>query len=174
MNQNFPLEASKFFTATIYQWNHLLADDNHKNIIVDSLRFLVTDKRIELNAFVIMSNHIHLIWHPLSGFTSSGIQASFMKFTAQQLKRSLIKNDVEALSAFKVNKYDREFQIWKREPLSIELISENLFKQKLEYIHYNPVKAGLCEVQEKYYYSSAKFYQDGTNSFGMLKHYSGN
>ena len=45
---------------------------------------------------------------------------------------------------------------------------------KLEYIHYNPVKAGLCELPEDYYYSSAKLYQDGTNSFGMLKHYSGN
>ena len=174
MNKKFPIEGSYFFTATIYQWNHLLANDNHKRIIVDSLRFLVTDNRIELNAFVIMSNHIHLILQPLSRFTLSEIQASFMKFTAQQLKRSLMKNDTEALSTFKVNKYDREYQIWKREPLSIELISENLFKQKLEYIHYNPVKAGLCEVAEDYFYSSAKFYQDGTNNFGMLKHYTGN
>ena len=46
------------------------------------------------------------------------------------------------------NKHDREYQIWKRKPLSIELISGDLFKQKLEYIHYNPVKAGLCENPE--------------------------
>ena len=107
-----------------------------------------------------------------------------MKFTAQQLKRSLIKNDMEALSVFKANKYDREYQIWKREPLSIELISEDLFKQNpiaigLEYIHYNPVKAGLCQVPEDYYFSSAKFYEDGIDlpiaiGIGMLKHYSGN
>jgi REP element-mobilizing transposase RayT len=87
-----------------------------------------------------MSNHIHLIWQPLVGFTPSDIQASFMKYTAQQLKRSLIKNDIQALTNFKVNKYDREYQIWKREPLIIELISVDLFKQKLEYLHYNPVK----------------------------------
>lgn len=174
MSKNFPVESAQFFTATIYEWNHLLADDNHKEIIIDSLRFLVSNNRIELNAFVIMSNHIHLIWQPLFGFKLSDIQASFMKFTAQQLKRSLTKNNVEALSSFKVNKYDREYQIWKREPMSVELISEDLFKQKLEYIHYNPVKAGLCQVPEDYYYSSAKFYQDGINSFGMLKHYSGN
>jgi REP element-mobilizing transposase RayT len=121
-----------------------------------------------------MSNHIHLIWQPLSGFKPSDIQASFMKYTAQQLKRSLIKNNAEDLAVFKVNKYDREYQIWKREPLSIELISEDLFKQKLKYIHYNPVKTGLCEVLENYYFSSAKFYRDGTNNFGMLKHYSWN
>lgn len=174
MNQNFPIEGSQFFTATIYQWNHLLADNRHKDIIIDSLRFLVTNNRIELNVFVIMSNHIHLIWQPLSGFSRSEIQASFMKFTAYELKRSLIKNNVEGLSAFKVDKYDREYQTWKREPLSVELISENLFKQKLEYIHYNPVQAGLCEIPEDYYYSSARFYHDGVDSFGMLKHYSGN
>jgi len=90
------------------------------------------------------------------------------------LKHSLIKNDMEALSVFKVNKYDREYQIWKREPLSIELISEDLFKQKLEYIHYNPVKAGLCEKPEEYFYSSARFYSNGLDSFKMLTHFAGN
>jgi hypothetical protein len=96
-----------------------------------------------------------------------------MKYTAQQLKRSLIKNDMQALANFKVTKYDREYQIWKREPLSIELISGDLFKQKLEYIHYNPVKAGLCENPEDYY-SSARFYHDGLDAFKMLTHFTGN
>ena len=159
---------------TVRTGNQLLRDDRHKDIIIDSLKFLVTDKRIELNAFVIMSNHIHLIWQPLVGFTPSGIQASFMKYTAQQLKRSLIKNDAEALANFKVNKYDREYQIWKREPLSIDLISADLFKQKLEYLHYNPVKARLCENPEDYYYSSARFYHDGLDPFKMLTHFTGN
>ena len=80
--------------------NHLLSDDRHKDIKVDSLRFLVPEKRIELNAFVIMSNHIHLVWQSLVGFTPSNIQASFIKYTVQQLKRSLIKNDAEVLGNF--------------------------------------------------------------------------
>ena len=172
--ETFPVYSPQFFTATIHEWQHLLADNNHKDIIIDSLKFLVTKKRIELNAFVIMSNHIHLIWQPLFGHTPSSIQASFMKYTALQLKRSLINNNENALDSFKVNKYDREYQLWKREPLSIELISQDLFNQKLEYIHYNPVSAGLCEKPEDYYYSSAKFYYDGTNSFEMLTHFSGN
>lgn len=75
------------------------------------------------------------------------------------------------LAFFKTNKYDREYQIWERETLSIELITESLFIEKLGNINYNPLRAGLCE---KHYHSSAKFYYDGTNSFGVLKHYSGN
>jgi hypothetical protein len=85
-----------------------------------------------------------------------------------------MKSGTEALANFKVNKYDREYQIWKREPLSIELISEDLFKQKLEYVHYNPVKAGLCEKPEDYYHSSARFYLYGLDSFKMLTHYTSN
>ena len=174
MKAPYPVHSANFFTATIYEWELVLADDRHKEIIIESLQFLVTKNRIELNAFVVMSNHIHLIWQVLVGFMPSDIQASFMKYTAQQIKRSLIKNKSDMLAGFKVNKYDREYQIWKREPLSVELITEAVFIQKLEYIHYNPVRAGLCSVPEDYYYSSAKFYFDGTNSFGMLTHFSGN
>ena len=105
---------------------------------------------------------------------TSDIQASFMKYTAQQLKRSLIKNNKDILAELKVDKYDREYQIWKREPLSIELRTPAVFDQKLDYIHYNPVKAGLCKYPEEYYYSSARFYHDGVDSFGILTHYSGN
>ena len=165
---------SYFFTATIYEWKPLLASDKHKDIIVESLQFLVNDKRIQLNAFVIMNNHIHIILQPLSGFAPSATQASFMKYTAQQLKRSILETDKVLLETFKVNKYDRDYQIWKRTPLSVDLLTKELFVQKLEYIHYNPVKAGLCRLPEEYYYSSAKFYVDGNDSFGMLTHFSGN
>ncbi|HMG83362.1 MAG TPA: transposase [Ferruginibacter sp.] len=172
--KTYPIHSPNFFTATIYEWKHLLATDKHKNIIIDSLKFLVDDKRIILNAFVIMNNHIHLIWQPTFNFTPSDIQASFMKYTAQQLKRHLIANDKELLESFKVNKYDRDYQIWKRESLSIELVTPSVFHQKLEYIHLNPVRAGLCINPEEYYYSSAKFYYDGIDNFGMLTHVSGN
>ena len=120
-----------------------------------------------------MSNHFHAIWQPLFGFTPSDIQSSFMKHTAQQLKRSMEKNDQEFLSAFLVNKEDRTYQIWKRRPLSIELRTPSVFNQKLDHIHYNPVKAGLCINPEDYYYSSAGYYDDGKDSFGILTHYSG-
>ncbi len=174
MKTEYSFHATQFFTATIYEWQPVLADEQYKNIVIESLQFLVAEKRTELNAFVIMHNHIHLIWQAMNNFTPSAIQASFMKYTAQQIKRSLTKTNSDMLASFKVSKYDRDYQIWKREPLSIELIAESMFIQKLEYIHYNPVSAGLCKVPEEYYYSSAKFYFDGTDNFGMLTHYSGN
>ena len=174
MKQSYPEHWPQYFTATIYEWKHLLSDDINKNILIDSLRFLVTDKRIVLNAFVIMANHFHSIWQPLFGFTPSGTQASFLKHTAKQLKHSMELNNQSLLDGFLVNNADRKYQIWKRRPLSVELRSPAVFSQKLEYIHYNPVKAGLCINPEDYYFSSARFYHDGKDDFGILTHYSGN
>ena len=121
-----------------------------------------------------MSNHFHSIWQPSFCFSPSDIQASFLKHTAQELKHSMVLTDQEMLNTFLVNKADRKYQIWKRRPLSVELRTPAVFNQKREYIHYNPVKAGLCNYPEDYYYSSARSYLDGTNDFGILTHYSGN
>ena len=169
----FPTEWPQYFTASIRNWMPLLAEDKYKNIITDSLHFLVENKRIELNAFVVMHNHIHLIWQPLPGHSLSSIQLSFMKFTAQQIKFALAIDNPALLEQCRVNKTDREYQIWKRKPLSIELSSEKVFLQKLEYIHYNPVKAGICSYPEEYHFSSALFYENGIDHFNMLTHYMG-
>ena len=77
------------------------------------------------------------------------------------------------LETLKVNKYDRTYQIWKREPLSIELFTET-FMQKLHYIHNNAVAAGLVNFAEEYKYSSAKFYHQGIDEFNIITHYIGN
>ena len=96
-----------------------------------------------------------------------------MKFTAQNIKFALAIDNPALLEKCKVNKTDREYQIWKRKPLSIELSSEKVFLQKLEYIHNNPVKAGICLYPEDYHFSSALFYEKGIDHFKMLTHYMG-
>ncbi len=60
MKQIYTTAPAQFFTATIYKWHSALDNDKHKDIIIESLQFLTDKKRIELNAFVIMNNHIHL------------------------------------------------------------------------------------------------------------------
>ncbi|MEO6254126.1 MAG: transposase [Ferruginibacter sp.] len=115
----YPVIWPQFFTATILKWDHLLSSNSYKDIIIDSLRFMVNDKRIELNAFVIMSNHVHLIWQPLQDHTLTNIQASFLTYTAKAIKKRLSFEDPALLEKHKINKYDRTYQIWKREPLSI-------------------------------------------------------
>ncbi len=167
-----PYPAS-FFTATNLNWLPLLKPDSHKKIIVESLYFLQKDKRIVLYAFVIMSNHIHLIWQPYGEHLPKRIQHSFLKYTAQQIKFNLLKNDRVELKRYKVDAADREYQLWERNSLSIELYHEKVFLQKLNYLHANPVKAGLCSYPEEYKYSSARFYETGVDEWSILTHYKG-
>ena len=168
---NYPTFWPQFYTATILEWKHLLKQDKYKDVVVESLRFLVNEKRIRLYAFVIMSNHMHLIWQPVAEFTPIDIQHSLMSFTAHQFKNDLEKNHPKVLSQFKVEAKDRDYQFWERNSLSIDLFTEAVFIQKLDYIHWNPVRAGLCNLPEEYHYSSAKFYEFGVDDFDMLTHY---
>ena len=83
-----------FFTATNLSWKPLLASENHKQIIMNSLLFLKNDKRVIVYAFVIMAIHIHLIWQPTGVHTPKQNQHNFLKFTAQMIKFHLLKNNL--------------------------------------------------------------------------------
>ena len=107
--EKYPDTWTQFYTATILQWKPLLSQDKYKKQIIESLQYLVANKRITLYAFVIMSNHVHLIWQALPGNTPQKVQASFMKFTAQQIKFGLLKNHPLVLEKFKVDTADREY-----------------------------------------------------------------
>ncbi|MFT3948089.1 MAG: transposase [Agriterribacter sp.] len=168
---NIITEYPNFFTAMNLEWKKLLAPDKYKDIIVNSLRFLVQENRIILNAFVIMPNHLHFIWQMKAGQKADAVQRDFLKFTAQRIKADLLKNHPQVLAHFKVNAKDRQYQFWERNPLSIELRTNTVYEQKLDYIHWNPVKAGLCKIPEDYKYSSAKFYETGIDEFGFITHY---
>jgi hypothetical protein len=63
MKNVYPTEWPQFYTATILNWQHVLEDDKYKDIIVESLQFCVKENKVKMYAFVIMSNHIHLVWH---------------------------------------------------------------------------------------------------------------
>ncbi len=163
----------QFFTATILEWKHLLKPDEYKHIIVESLLFLKKGGSIVVNAFVIMPNHIHLIWQIQDGYKQEKIQMRFLKYTAQQMKFKLIDTNNKLLEKFFVGARDREYQFWERNPLSFDLWTEAFFIQKLIYIHNNPLKDpwNLVQYPEDYKYSSARFYETGVDEFGLLTHY---
>jgi putative transposase len=165
----YPENWPQFFTATIQGWKYLLKDDRFKGVILDSLHFLVKNNKVKINAYVIMSNHIHLIWQATAGNNLMDIQTSFKKFTAQQFLK-LLRGDAE-LNNYQVNAVDRKHHFWKRNSLGIELFTLEVFKQKLDYIHNNPVSAGICNYAGDYKYSSAMFYERDIDEFGILEHY---
>jgi putative transposase len=163
----------QFFTATILEWKHLLKQDKYKEIILNSLQFLVTQKRIKLFGYVIMPNHIHLIWQIQENHKPSNVQRDFLKYTAQQIRFDLQNHHLQVLEHFYVGAKDRAYQIWERNALSIDLYSRKVIEQKLDYIHLNPLgnKWNLAKTPEEYPWSSALYYEKAIDSLGVLEHY---
>src|SRR4030095_104534 len=115
---NEPSNYVSFFTTTILEWKPLLLTDEYKDIITSSMKFLVTDNRVNIYAFVIMPNHIHIVWKVKRERKPEDVQRDFLKYTAQKIKLKLMDNDPEFLKQFYVGAKDREYQIWERNPLT--------------------------------------------------------
>jgi putative transposase len=164
----------QFFTAVCNDWLHLLESDEAKDIIIRALQYQVKVGHVKVAAFVIMPNHIHIIWRVQNDYSLEDVQRDFLKFTAKELLE-LIKaqKGAEGLEAVFVGLKDRTFQIWKRNSMSIDLIHEWFFMQKFEYLHGNPCQPHwqLASLPENYKYSSARFYESGEDEFGFLTHH---
>ncbi|MBJ7880554.1 hypothetical protein [Gelidibacter salicanalis] len=158
----------QFYTATILDWKTLLFQESYKLIIIESLQYLVKAERVIVYGYVIMDNHIHIIWKPTLLYSLKHTQLSFMKFTAQRIKRDLENNHRDVLKQFLVASKDRTYQFWQRNALCIDLYSNAIIEQKLKYIHQNPVKAGMCGSSVDYKFSSARFYEGLGDDFGFL------
>ena len=115
-----------------------------------------------------MPNHIHLIWKQNANNGKETPKGSLMKFTAHEFKKYLKLNG--GLNDYKVNAANKSYEFWQRDSLGIEIWSREVAKQKLEYIHGNPVsgKWHLAKDDINYFYSSARFYVFGIDEFGFL------
>ena len=163
-------EYCHFFTATNLEWKNLLLKDKYKDVVIESMRHLVKNKKVIIYGFVLMNNHIHLLWQMRAGIKRDAVQRDFLKHTAQEIKNDMLDNHKDELQQYLVNAKDRKYQFWERNALSVEIWTEKVFLQKLKYIHANPVRAGLCNYPLQYKYSSAGFYHTGIDNWGFLTH----
>ncbi|MEO6541645.1 MAG: hypothetical protein ABIN74_11655 [Ferruginibacter sp.] len=115
-----------------------------------------------------MPNHIHIIWKQENRNGKETAQGSFLKYTSHEFLKKLKITGVSV--DYEVNAANKKHEIWQRDSLSIEIYSRGVAKQKLDYIHFNPVskKWMLAKDDLDYHYSSAKFYEFGNNDFGFL------
>ena len=164
-------EQAEFLTVTCLEWMRVLEEDRFKDIVIDSLRFLSKEERIRVYGFVMMSNHFHLIWQMLGDHKRDDVQRDLLKFTSQQILKILRNEKSDMQEKLLVQTKDRKYQVWERNSLGVPLWSPEIFWQKLEYIHHNPVKAGLCEYPEDYKYSSARFYLKNEKNWEFLVHH---
>jgi REP element-mobilizing transposase RayT len=167
------LECMYFFTATILNWQHLLQESKFKQVIVDSLEWMVKHERAYVYGFVIMPNHFHVLWDFREPFTQDQIEDAVLKFTGHQFKNHLRQFDMKLLERYRSTQADREFQFWERRPYAAEMYTREVAEQKLEYMHENPCQERwqLATAPENYFFSSARFYVLNKDDFGFITHY---
>jgi putative transposase len=159
-----------FWSATIKDWNHLLTEEEYKQILVDSFAYL--KGKLDVFAFVIMPNHVHAIIRINEHNGKEKPHTSWLKFTAHAFNKKLKNTPVE-LEKYKVDKSNKEYQFWQADSLAIHLFNKEVAYQKLDYIHLNPLQGQghwtLAKRPEDYRFSSAAFYELDRGDFNFIK-----
>lgn len=160
-----------FWTATINKWQQLFQQNIYKDVIISSLAHLSEAGKIDIFAFVIMPNHIHLIWRTNQMNGKETAQASFLKYAAHTFKKMVRIDETVPLSSFAVSVVNKQYEFWQRNTLAVHLYTKKVADQKVDYIHYNPCTKRWPLVIDPcdYRYSSAIFYEKNEIRFSFLK-----
>jgi len=161
-------EKAYFITFATVNWIDVFIRRIYKDILVDTINYCIKEKGLEVYAWCIMSNHVHMIiatqdellqniMRDLKGYSSKEILKAIMQNPQESRKEwmmSLFEN------AGQKNSNNTKYQFWQQHNHPIVLNNPVIFEQKLNYIHNNPIKAGFVEFPEHYPYSSAKDYAE--------------
>ena len=167
-DQNLP----HFLTVTIVDWIDVFSRKSYRDCIVECLDYCIKNKGMILYSYVIMTNHIHMIVQSNDGKLSDLIR-DFKKYTAKTILEK-IQNEPESRREWMLERFqlatkshsrNKNFQFWQLGNHAEEIYSEKFMWSKIDYIHLNPVRAGLVEKAADYIYSSASNY---VNNIGIV------
>ena len=158
--QIFENNAPHFLTSTIVNWIPLFTRPQTVQIIVDALVYRQQYRGLRIYGYVILENHLH--WIAQSNNLKKEIH-SFKSYTARllilYLQQQHITRILNQLAFYKKHhKTDRQYQVWEEGSHPQLIQNEEILKQKLEYIHNNPVKRGYVDEPVHWRYSSARNY----------------
>ncbi|TVZ26983.1 REP element-mobilizing transposase RayT [Gillisia sp. Hel_I_86] len=169
-------EEAFYITITTVGWIDVFTRLNQKQVIINALQYCQQNKGLEIYAYCLMSNHIHLLCQGTNGFILSSIIRDFKKFTSKKIIQT-INEEPESRREWMLNyfkkscehlKREQQYKVWQN-GYHAEIVKSNWFiKQKVNYIHNNPVKAKIVALPEDYYFSSARNYADLENDLEVV------
>jgi REP element-mobilizing transposase RayT len=156
-----------FLTFAVQSWVDVFTRNEYKNILIDNLAWCQKNKGLELFAWCIMTNHVHLIARAEEGHSMSDILRDYKKFTCKAVLKAISENQRESRKEWLLKQFETPEgnRFWRADNQPVELWSNAVIAEKLSYIHQNPVEGGLVFRAEDYVYSSAIDYAGGK---GML------
>jgi len=154
-----------FTTLAVDYYRPIFSEYPETNFfILQSLMHFAINEKIHIYGFVIMPDHIHLLWQ-------GGDRIQRLKsFTAKKILNYLCELDPEILHQFAGKNNDRKYKFWKSSHGNLMVAGNQTFQQKLQYIHQNPTKSpyDLVAHPVEYNFSSAKSYWNGKKNFPFL------
>jgi REP element-mobilizing transposase RayT len=154
-----------FITLTLIGWINLFDREDYKRIIVENLQYCQKNENLEIFSYVIMSNHIHLVCRRIDKDLNE-LLGRFKSFTSKEFLREINTNPKESRSYWLLNvskhfatltKQVKDFRLWKTNNQPTLISDNEILDQKINYIHENPVRAGVVTEAPYYKYSSACF-----------------
>ncbi len=155
-----------FVSFAVVHWIDLFIRNEYKDILLESWKYCIDKKGLEIYGWCIMTSHVHMIIGSDQGKMEL-IMRDTKRFTSGKLKEAIKENDRESRKewmlhlmevAGKANSQNKNFQLWQQNNHPIPLTTMKTAHQKLDYIHNNPVQAGFVERPADYLYSSARDY----------------
>lgn len=172
-----------FVSFAVVNWVDVFTRAIYKEIIADSIKYCQKEKGLILYAYVIMSNHIHLLMgKEENSNTLSGIMRDFKKFTAMQTIKAIKENAQESRKEWMLNLFQQagaansnntNYQFWQQDNHPIEISNTDKIEKALSYIHDNPVEMGWVTESEDYFYSSARNYSNKESRIKVVSIYDG-
>ena len=156
-----------FTTSTVIDWMDVFTRPAYKQIIVDSLKYCQTQKGLEIYAWVLMTNHLHMIVSMESNQSIGDVLRDFKKFTSKAIIKAIQDNQTESRKEWLLDRCwfrgvndskIKNYKFWQDGSYIETIYSYEFYKEKLNYIHMNPVKQEIVEKPEDYVYSSARNY----------------
>ena len=178
MSRNYKFhnpEGVYFVSFAVVGWIDVFIRNIYKDIILDSLKFCQEKKGMEIYAWCIMTSHIHLIFRSIYGQKPELLLGDFKRFTSNTIVAAITNNPHESRKEWMLAGFAKaaakssnvkHLQLWRHDNKPIELWSNKVIDEKIDYIHNNPVEEGLVARPEDYIYSSAKDY---SGERGMLE-----
>lgn len=156
-----------FITSTVIDWMDVFTRPLYKHILVDSLGYCQANKGLDIYAWVLMTNHLHILAGVRDNISIGDVLRNFKKFTSKKIINAIQENPQESRKEGLLNRFnfraanDKKitgFKFWQEDNHVEKINTYEFFKQKCDYIHQNPVKQEIVERPEDYLYSSARNY----------------
>jgi putative transposase len=164
-------EGIYFVSFAVVGWIDIFIRQAYRDLFLESLVYCRKEKNLNIHAWVIMSNHVHLIISSKTEVKLADVMRDLKKYTAykilKEIKESVTESRKEWMlflfaKAGKQNSNNTNYQFWRQDNHPIELdFHSNMFEQRLNYLHNNPVEAGIVENAVDYLHSSVRDYQGG-------------